>query len=122
MAAINIGSSAGAFDRNPAFDFTTAAENPEELVKSVAEVYQRFLGKRKVQTGRVQGGGVEVEVDALVREAFLVVAADGPVSRLEPGPGNPNASALHALAPDAGGSAFRASPRTPPGCCFKRTP
>ncbi|HEV7506940.1 MAG TPA: vWA domain-containing protein [Thermoanaerobaculia bacterium] len=94
VAAINIGSSAGAFDRNPAFDFTTAAENPEELVKSVAEVYQRFLGARKVQTGRVQSGGVEVEIDALVREAFLVVAADGPLSRLEQGPGNPGAKDL----------------------------
>ncbi len=95
VAAINIGSSAGAFDRNPAFDFTTAAENPEELVKSVAEVYQRFLGARKVQTGKMQSGGVEVEIDALVREAFLVVAADGPISRLEPGPGNPNAQDLN---------------------------
>jgi hypothetical protein len=95
VAAINIGSSAGAFDRNPAFDFTTAAENPEELVKSVAEVYQRFLGARKVQTGKVQSGGVEVEIDALVREAFLVVAADGPISQLEPGPGNPNAQGLN---------------------------
>jgi hypothetical protein len=94
VAAINIGSSAGAFDRNPAFDFTTAAQDPEELVKSVAEVYQRFLGARKVQTGGAQGGGIEVEIDALVREAFLVVAADGPVSRLEPGPGNPNAAGL----------------------------
>jgi hypothetical protein len=95
VAAINIGSSAGAFDRNPAFDFTTAAENPEELVKSVAEVYQRFLGARKVQTGKLQGGGVEVEMDAYVREAFLVVAADGPLSRLDPGPGNPGAKDLN---------------------------
>jgi hypothetical protein len=94
VAAINIGSSAGAFDRNPAFDFTTAAQDPDELVKSVAEVYQRFLGARKVQTGKVQGGGVEVEIDTLVKEAFLVVAGDGPVSRLEPGPGNPSAAGL----------------------------
>jgi hypothetical protein len=96
VAAINIGSSAGAFDRNPAFDFTTAAQDADELVKSVAEVYQRFLGARKVQTGKVQGGGVEVEIDALVREAFLVVAADGPVSRMEAEAGNPSAAGLDA--------------------------
>ena len=94
VAAVNIGSSAGAFDRNPAFDFTTAAQNPEGLIASVAEVYQRFLGARKVQTGPVQGGGVEVEIDTLVREAFLVVAADGPVGRLEQWPGNPSAAQL----------------------------
>jgi hypothetical protein len=93
VAAINIGSTAGAFDRNPAFDFTTAAENPEELVKAVAQVYQRFLGSKKVQTGTVQGG-VQVDIDAYVREAFLVVAADGLVGRLEQGPGNPSAAGL----------------------------
>jgi hypothetical protein len=93
VAAVNIGSTTGAFENNPAFDFTTPAQDPQELVNAVAEVYQRFLGARKVQTGTVRSG-IEVEIDPFVREAYLVVAADGPVGRLEQGPGNPGARAL----------------------------
>jgi hypothetical protein len=94
VAAVNIGSTTGAFEHNPAFDLTTPAQNPRELVEAVAQVYQRFLGERKVQTGTVQGGGLEVEMDSYVREAFLVVSADGPIGRLEPGSGNPPAASL----------------------------
>lgn len=94
VAAVNIGSTTGAFEHNPAFDLTTPAQNPKELVEAVAQVYQRFLGERKVQTGTVQGGGIEVEIDAYVREAFLVVSADGAIGRPEPEPGNPRAAAL----------------------------
>lgn len=90
VAAINIGLTAGAFDNNPAINFTTAARNSQELVEAVGLVYQRFLGAKRVQTGEV-GGAVEVEVPPYVREAFLVVAADGPMLALEQELGNPKA-------------------------------
>lgn len=93
IAAINIGSSAGAFDANPAFDFTTAALDPEQIIASVALVYQRFLGAKQVQTGRVTGT-VTVEIAPLVEEAFLVVAADGPIAGLRQAAGNPRAGAV----------------------------
>ncbi len=93
VAAINIGGSAGAFDANPAFDFTTAALDAQGLIEAVALVYQRFLGAKQVQTGRVSGE-VSVEVAPYVSEAFLVVAADGPITAIAPVPGNPSAAAI----------------------------
>jgi hypothetical protein len=93
VAAINIGSSSGAFDSNPAFDFTTAALDAQGLIEAVALVYQRFLGAKQVQTGRVQGE-ISVEIAPYVHEAFLVVAADGPISAIEQLPGNPSAATI----------------------------
>jgi hypothetical protein len=93
VAAINLGSTAGAFDANPAFDFTTAALDAEQLVQAVALVYQRFLGAKRVQTGRVEGP-VEVQVAPFVDEAFLVVAADGTLSEVVSERGNPTAAAI----------------------------
>lgn len=93
VAAINLGSSSGAFDSNPAFDFTTAALDSQGLIEAVAQVYQRFLGSKKVQTGRVQGP-IQVEIAPLVEEAFLVVAADGPLPAIEQGTGNPRADSV----------------------------
>jgi hypothetical protein len=91
IAAINIGDSAGAFAQNPAFDFTTPALNSEQLIRSVADVYQRFLGGRNVQTGGARTE-VSVQVDNFVKEAFLVVAGDGPIDAVEPEPSNPSAA------------------------------
>ncbi|HEX9985004.1 MAG TPA: VWA domain-containing protein [Thermoanaerobaculia bacterium] len=95
VAAINIGSSSGAFDGNPAFDFTTAALHAQGLIEAVALVYQRFLGAKQVQTGEV-AGEIEVEIAPYVDEAFLVVAADGPITAIEPLAGNPGAVAIDA--------------------------
>lgn len=93
VAAINLGSSAGAFDRNAAFSFTTAAQNSHELIEAVARVYQKFLGARQAQTGRV-ADRIEIDIHPHVREAFLVVAADGPIGPLRAGTGNPGARAV----------------------------
>jgi hypothetical protein len=93
IAAINLGGTAGAFDSNPAFDFTTSALNAQGLIEAVALVYQRFLGAKQVQTGRVQDE-VVVDVAPYVDNAFLVVAADGPTRALEQEPGNPGAAAV----------------------------
>jgi hypothetical protein len=90
VAAMNIGSSAGAFDSKPGFDFTAAALDSEKLVAAVAQVYQKFLGAKQVQTGAVQQN-IEVEIAPFVSEAFLVVAADGSVNSLQQVAGNPNA-------------------------------
>src|SRR6185436_13802711 len=92
-AAINLGGASGAFDRNPAFDFTTSALDAQELIGAVALVYQRFLGAKKVQTGRVRDE-IRVEIAPFVEEAFLVVAADGPIGGVAQEPGNPAAQAI----------------------------
>jgi VWA domain-containing protein len=93
VAAINLGGTAGAFDGNPAFAFTTAALDAQGLIEAVAQVYQKFLGAKTVQTGRVQGA-IQVQIAPFVQEAFLVVAADGTLSQIEQGPGNPRAGAV----------------------------
>ena len=92
IAAINLGGR-GAFDGNPAFEFTTEARDAAELVEAVAEVYQRFLGVKQAQTGR----GVSVlrfEVAPHVAQAYLVIAADGPLDDLTPGSANPSAAEI----------------------------
>ena len=93
IAAINLGGASGAFDRNPAFDFTTSALDAQELIGAVALVYQRFLGAKKVQTGRVKDE-IRVEIAPFVDEAFLVVASDGPIGGVALEPGNPAAQAI----------------------------
>ena len=89
IAAINLGGE-GAFDGNPAFDLTTGASDSEKLAKSVAGVYQKFIGAKEVQTGRV-GATIEIELGPLVKDAYLVVAADGQLSGMEAVKGNPKA-------------------------------
>nr|VFJ49857.1 MAG: hypothetical protein BECKDK2373C_GA0170839_10277 [Candidatus Kentron sp. DK] len=91
IAAINLGSHTGAFDTNPAFDFAEPAPDAPGLIDALAKVYQRFLGSEQVQTGRA-ADTIEVGISPLVDEAFLVVAADGPVSELESPSGNPSAA------------------------------
>ncbi|MEM8933407.1 MAG: VWA domain-containing protein, partial [Acidobacteriota bacterium] len=51
LAAIHLGKRSGAFDGHPAFAATRTAADSEELVATVAAIYQRFLGARRVQTG-----------------------------------------------------------------------
>jgi hypothetical protein len=92
IAAINLGGG-GAFDSNPAFDFTTSALDAHGLTEAVAMVYQRFLGAKQVQTGTVQTE-INVDIAPFVDEAFLVVAADGPIAAIEPVAGNPGAAAI----------------------------
>ncbi|MEE8524197.1 MAG: vWA domain-containing protein [Thermoanaerobaculia bacterium] len=93
VAAVNLGSTGGAFDGNPAFDFTTAALDAEEMVAAVAQIYQRFLGAKRVQTGRVEGV-VEVQIAPHIDEAFLVVAADGQLGELRQAAANPRAETI----------------------------
>ena len=94
IAAINIGSTTGAFETNPAFEIRTPATDSEKLVRAVAEIYQRFLGAKKVQTGRIQGGRVQVKIDPYVRAAFLVAAADGRVGAFREDGANPGRQSI----------------------------
>ena len=93
VAAINLGGSVGSFGGNPGIENAIAARNSRELIGATAQIYQRFLGAKNVQSGAVSGA-VQVRIDEFVREAFLVVAADGPMGRLEGDPSNPGAEAI----------------------------
>jgi len=93
VAAINLGGSAGAFDSHPAFDFTSAALNSEQLIQAVAQVYQKFLGGKQVQAGQTEPK-IEFKLPDLVSEAFLVVAADGLIGSIHPAAGNPAAKQI----------------------------
>ena len=103
IAAINMGG-LGAFDHNPAFTFTKGAMNAEELVESVAEVYQHFIGGKQAQTGRVEET-IEVDIAPLARQAFLVIAADGAMTGVEAVTGNPAAEQVE-LNHQGGGQAL----------------
>ena len=90
IAAINLGG-AGAFDHNPAFSFTTGAMDARELANAVGQVYQQFIGGKEVKTGVVHDI-IEVEIQPLARQAYLVVVADGEMGGVESLDGNPAAA------------------------------
>lgn len=92
-AVVNIGRSTGAFFQSPAFSAAHAARDSRELINAIAAIYQGFLGSKSPQTGDV-GGRIEVTIDKLVAEAFLVVAADGPLGTLRSDPQNPGAAQM----------------------------
>src|SRR5262249_54384444 len=93
VAAINLGGDTGTFGTNPGIETAVVARNSEELVKAVAGVYQRFLGAKKVQTGSVRGD-LEVTIDPYVKNAYIVVASDGPIPPLTTDAGNPGADEI----------------------------
>ena len=93
VGLVNLGSSAGSFAGSRAFDLALGAPSSQALVEAVARIYQQFLGAKKVQTGAVRGA-IRVKVDPYVSEAYLVVAAEGPLAPLQPGGGNPGAQAI----------------------------
>ena len=92
-AAVNLGGGAGAFAHNPGVATATSAANSGELVLRVGEIYQRFLGRKRIASGVVRGP-IEVDLAPFTREAFLLVAADGPVSAIRVESPNPGAAAV----------------------------
>jgi hypothetical protein len=91
VALIKIGSYADdGFANNPAIQFREDVQDSAKLIGAVAQVYQRFLGSKKVQTGRVSGD-ITIQIAAHVKDAYLVVAADSPLGRIEARAGNPSA-------------------------------
>ncbi len=93
IAAINLGTDAGSFRGDPPYAYATAARSAFDLAKAVGEVYQRFLGAQNVKSGPIRGD-VVIQMDDMVKEAYLVVAADGPLPALQQGGGNPGADEL----------------------------
>ena len=93
VGLVNLGSSAGTFEGGGVFDLALSAPNSQALVAAVARIYQQFLGAKKVQTGAVRGA-IRVKVDPYVSDAYLVVAAEGPLAPLQPAGGNPGAQAI----------------------------
>ena len=91
VALIKMGAYADdGFANNPAIQFREDVQDSRKLISAVAQVYQRFLGSKKVQTGTVSGD-ITVEISPHVKEAFLVVAAENPMGQLSQRSGNPRA-------------------------------
>ncbi len=97
VAAINLGGDA--FRGSTAFDSTFGARDARQLIRAVSEVYQQFLGAKRVQTGDVHGGRIEAHIAPHVGTAYLVTVADGQAGSVAveggpPGAGPPGAEAL----------------------------
>ena len=90
VALIKMGGHEDDFKDNPAIQFREDVLDSRKLIGAVAQVYQRFLGSKRVQTGNVSGD-ISVEISPHVKEAFLVVAADSPLGQLSARSGNPHA-------------------------------
>lgn len=78
LAAVGVGTDANTLFHGVDMVARRTAHDAEALTESVAEIYQRFLGGRNVTRGMV-GARVRFTIDPYVREAFVVIAADGPV-------------------------------------------
>ncbi|MBT3218590.1 MAG: VWA domain-containing protein [Proteobacteria bacterium] len=92
VAAITVRPTRGGTFNGPLFDYSGWANAPDRIIYELAAVYQRFLGaKKKVQTGPV-GSTIEFNIDPLVKEAFLVVAAEGNIGALQSDNANPSGS------------------------------
>lgn len=102
VAAVNLGADVGSFRGDPPFNFSRATRNAFDLATAVGEVYQRFLGAKNVKKGPLRGD-VAVDIDDFVKEAYLVIADDGPLPAPQEGPGNPGATEI-ALDYRGGGS------------------
>ncbi|WP_295443444.1 vWA domain-containing protein [uncultured Thiodictyon sp.] len=78
------------------YEIRTAAQTPTELLSAIGEIYQRFLGAKAPASGRLSPDATAIvaEVPAFVDEAFLLVAAEGPVGAIAAAAGNPAADAL----------------------------
>jgi hypothetical protein len=78
------------------YDIRTSAQDPTELLRAIGEIYQRFLGAKAPDSGTLSpaSAGISAEVAPFVGEAFLLVAADGPVGAIAPEPGNPAAEGI----------------------------
>jgi hypothetical protein len=90
VALVKIGGHQDDFAGNPAIQFREDVLDSRNLIGAVAQVYQRFLGSKKVQTGAVSGD-ISVEIGPHVKEAFLVVAADSRLGQLRGRGSNPQA-------------------------------
>ena len=113
VAAINLRrDNGGEFKGFPPFGYSRYARSSKDVLFRLAEVYQRFLGAKHVQTGGVSGR-VKIKIDPYVRQAFLVVATTGTITGLTSSGGNPTARSLD-LNYRAGGQVrgLDGSPRT----------
>ena len=78
------------------YEIRTRAQNPTELLAAIGEIYQRFLGAKAPDSGRLSPGAprIEAEVAPFVDDVFLLVAAEGPVGEIRAEPGNPAADTV----------------------------
>ncbi len=94
VALIKLGGYADdGFANNPAIQFREDVQDSAKLIGAVAQVYQRFLGSKQVQVGRVSGE-ITVQIAPHVKDAYLVVAADSPLGMIRAGLGNPAADRI----------------------------
>ncbi|MGA9068806.1 MAG: hypothetical protein WB424_01040, partial [Terracidiphilus sp.] len=94
VALIRLGGYADdGFANNPAIQFRRDVRDSANLIEAVAEVYQRFLGSKQVQKGRVSGT-IRVQIPDHVKDAYLVVAADSSLGEVRAAPGNPAAEQI----------------------------
>ena len=78
------------------YDIRTAAKDPSELLQAIGEIYQRFLGAKAPDSGKLSPASTRIsaQVAPFVDEAFLLVAAEGPVGTIAPESGNPAADGI----------------------------
>ncbi len=78
------------------YDIPTTAQTPTELLAAIGLIYQRFLGAKAPDSGELAPGAATIaaKVAPFVREAFLLVAAQGPVGDISADADNPSAAGV----------------------------
>lgn len=80
-ASINIGN--GNINAGNDFDFHEYVDDSPSLIRAIAEVYQKFIGGTGSQNGTIRNQKFSLNIDPYVKEAFIVVAADGLVGPIQ---------------------------------------
>lgn len=74
---------------NSLFSEAKFIQDSQQLIDAIARVYQRFIGGKNPSTGVVKNQKIEFVIDNYVKDAYLVVAADGEVGSIKQSSGNP---------------------------------
>ncbi len=92
-AGVSVGTSSPLSQR---YDTTSTARDASQLLMAIGSIFQQFLGAKAPGSGRLSAGATRIsaEIAPFVGEAFVLVAAEGPVGTISPLPGNPTAAAV----------------------------
>jgi hypothetical protein len=76
------------------YDISSKARDASQLLMAIGGIFQQFLGAKAPSSGQLSAAGnrINVEIAPFVGEAFVLVAAEGPVGSISPLPGNPAAA------------------------------
>lgn len=76
------------------FSEVEQVNNSQQLITAVAKIYQKFIGGKDSESGTVSGNQVRITINPYVKDAYLVIVADGKVGKMTSSNNNPKSSGV----------------------------